>query len=655
MAVPPWIQRLPAMTDLRAWLFQRYSIGALSAKDVCTCAYAVRGLDAGVADLAVHPAQEGGNFERKVNATLQADRFMEEEVFSFLVPKHDERRGRVVSYHPFILPHERLAETAGWNKASIVVGDASWARLPHFAENNTLMEHGPDDTVLLHSYVDGVPYAGTTTSSPDSIYAFYYVPIGSILQSKARRLFTVYRKSQVCRCGCAGVCTFTAIFQVLAWSTMCLMRGTWPTQGPAGEALTGSRAGKGGKPLGIHGSLALFGADLEAYTSILGFNAVTAAANPCMKCITGKPQLHDYSGEHVHAERADAAMASAIAATRIVAHCGPATAMAVQQQLWLDKRKQGGRGRAIRNQVLVLAPGRPVVILQPGDRLSVGGSVKDSHADVSQLQRYPAELHFFRRNDASFIRYWCPLFLASVLTSSGCALDAMHTVDLGVTQYVAGEIFKLIIESNVFQVPASTAEARLDNHVLAINERLRLWSRTAVAEGLCVVQRLTLGILLGARRLHRPCVSAKAAESKALFYFAHFLLQQCLGEVVAQFMPKAQSLLRASQALHEWYATILNHGFVLPARASEQLVALALEHNRALICAGVRPAPKHHMFFELSRQSRKLGNPRYYTTYPDETMNKLMKDLARSAHGSTLPQAVLRKYRVFCLAQKRDF
>ena len=109
---------------MRSWLLERYALGKLSAADVCTCAYACRSCpELGISDLAVPPlASCSGNYERQMSSALKSPEFQERQLFWSNVPTQVKKQGRRLRPHPFLLPHETIHETAGWNINSLVPG-----------------------------------------------------------------------------------------------------------------------------------------------------------------------------------------------------------------------------------------------------------------------------------------------------------------------------------------------------------------------------------------------------------------------------------------------------------------------------------------------------------------------------------------------------
>ena len=54
--------------------------------------------------------------------------------------------------------------------------------------------------------------------------------------------------------------------------------------------------------------------------------------------------------------------------------------------------------------------------------------------------------------------------------------------------------------------------------------------------------------------------------------------------------------------------------------------------------------PKHHLFLHLTHGIRHKGNPRFYQTYLDESLNKTICSIAASSHRSTMERRVAAKF-----------
>ena len=69
-----------------------------------------------------------------------------------------------------------------------------------------------------------------------------------------------------------------------------------------------------------------------------------------------------------------------------------------------------------------------------------------------------------------------------------------------------------------------------------------------------------------------------------------------------------------------------------------------LRHTVLFERAGGILRPKHHLMLHCLRRSGFLGNPRYYTTYRDESLNGVVARIARSTHRWSLMRTCHRKF-----------
>ena len=53
--------------------------------------------------------------------------------------------------------------------------------------------------------------------------------------------------------------------------------------------------------------------------------------------------------------------------------------------------------------------------------------------------------------------------------------------------------------------------------------------------------------------------------------------------------------------------------------------------------------PKHHLMYHLIQRSREMGNPWSYTTFEDESLNKMLKRTLRTCHQSNFESMAFHK------------
>ena len=166
---------------------------------------------------------------------------------------------------------------------------------------------------------------------------------------------------------------------------------------------------------------------------------------------------------------------------------------------------------------------------------------------------------------------------------------------------------------------------------------------------LCVegleMEYITLKNMVGSN-IDRPCIDAKAMQSRMLCMFARWFLQtrlQRFRSVSAEMFGKASGLLKSADCLKEWYNLVHGHGPKVPDPMCKHAVALAKKHIVLWVAhSGSDPKPKHHAFFEMSRAIQRAGNPKDWTTHSDETLNSTVARLARTVHTKHFALSVLK-------------
>ena len=66
----------------------------------------------------------------------------------------------------------------------------------------------------------------------------------------------------------------------------------------------------------------------------------------------------------------------------------------------------------------------------------------------------------------------------------------------------------------------------------------------------------------------------------------------------------------------------------------QALFTAGMRHLRQAVRAGVPLRPKHHLFVHLLHRVREYGNPAFYTTFRDESDNRMLAAVCASAHAA---------------------
>lgn len=228
------------------------------------------------------------------------------------------------------------------------------------------------------------------------------------------------------------------------------------------------------------------------------------------------------------------------------------------------------------------------------------------------------------------------------LTISNFVLDVLHVVDLGVAQSWAGASLVEMLESNIYEMTDGLAQDRMATGLLHLKSRLRKWySRynNLHAAPISKIDDLTLG-MVGAGSSD-PSLSAKGAESRGII---GFILQEMMlyGDKFRDSSVHS-NLFAAGGALKEWYTLMAAESRVASLDVRQRLMDSCVNHLELYGAAGFGYVPKHHLFIHLTRSIFETGNCRFHTTYEDESLNLLIRNIGRKVHSDTFAQSVLER------------
>ena len=146
-----------------------------------------------------------------------------------------------------------------------------------------------------------------------------------------------------------------------------------------------------------------------------------------------------------------------------------------------------------------------------------------------------------------------------------------------------------------------------------------------------------------------PIFKAKAAETAGVLLFA----VRCLENHMAKFEAKspdvhlcARLLLESGKAALGIEEIMREHDRVLPRAAQCKLLSLYLRHISLFERAGGDLKPKHHLMVHLWQQTCRHGNPRFYSTYRDESLNGVIARIAKSTHRWSFMDVTHRHYSI---------
>jgi hypothetical protein len=147
----------------------------------------------------------------------------------------------------------------------------------------------------------------------------------------------------------------------------------------------------------------------------------------------------------------------------------------------------------------------------------------------------------------------------------------------------------------------------------------------------------------------RMVIKAKGAEARGLLEFCVSILT----EYAPAFAVKggirhahAQQLLASGEAAMRFEAVLKEHGRVVPREAQLELWSCLMKHTSLYMRSGGKFMPKHHQMMHAVHNIARHGNPRYYHTYRDESLNGVIAKIGRSCHRTAFGLSVHMKFNV---------
>ena len=287
-------------------------------------------------------------------------------------------------------------------------------------------------------------------------------------------------------------------------------------------------------------------------------------------------------------------------------------------------------------------PYAPLGLLQ-GDRLEVGYSISDL-AEFENLTVFPATVLWWRRSKETRCRFRCPLFSPKIgLDSSRLAIDAMHTVYLGIAGTWVVESIWCLFRANAWRVQQPAQEHEVfELSAMFFKNELFAWYRERQQQGVpddwTTLESFDLNFV---GKNSKPSWSGKAAETKTILPFMLLLLQRKRDQVAGQ---QIGFLIAAGQSLLRWIDLVAQHpDCPSVVQAQEQLDSMK---RFVVMCqkAGIPQKPKAHLALHLSQRAHREGNCRLYMTWQDETENRHLASIGRSGHRAVWELRILEHY-----------
>ena len=468
-------------------------------------------------------------------------------------------------------------------------------------------------------YFDGVHY-----SKHETFEGLFF----QCLREKARFLSAVLLKSDFCKCGCRGWCTIYPI--LLAWV----------------ENINSSQKSSSD----VYVMVSETRADWPAICNMAAIRQWSHSTFPCLCCnwtlamlrnvILSTISLDDFPWEQYTYNQycEDLRARRMIVLVRDVA-----TRQRIYRALQYGK-KFGGRG--IRHAMVVDG-----IQLQVKDRLEPSRALRNIADFESTVPPFSAQ--FWRPDKDARLIHESPIFYLEDYWLDKHCIDTLHTWALGPLIAYIPLVLRLFLDSPVLFERSHHLVVDQSRKIAMLRVKSKLWQWYREQRKCADWKKRGSEVfdlteaMCGSKK--RPELKVKAAEARGLLLFVVSLLREHMprfAELGGRAHMKAQLLLASGDAAIEFENLMTAAPRVLAEDTRLLMWAAYMRHLVLYVRAGGQLRPKHHLMMHLLHATKWLGNPRYYATYKDESLNGVIARIGRSCHRTHFGMSVHLKYNI---------
>ena len=613
-----------------------YLESVLSARMFCIlCYHAAKAGMAGsrVEEYGMKPGAHSGNYQKHLDAKLGLG---EEKARLYWLKVPCSKKGSVEksTMRMALKPvHELVESSVEANPAlpDLLAEAKAKGSLPPCYDHHPVVRSSPAPVLPFALYMDGLQY-----SLVDTVIGIWLVN----LLTGARQVIGLVRKRILCACGCRGRDTFFAIMAWLRWSLRVAASGYHPMMRHDGAPFEGDalRQEVAGSPLRMRSAILFMKGDWAEFCERFGFPTSAHALRPCFCCsVSPGDAMYDPAGISLSVQPwvantdADFERAFLRCERRVV--LTPELHREILQILFYDRRRGGANGRA-------LARDLPDAGLLAGDRLEPCDSLPDP-GDFELITVFPTTVVFWRSSETSLAHFRSPFWDVDLgLTPTSIpAIDLMHTLYLGPMLVWSMRVLWLFLDANIW---GSNSPTDYEGKLICLSvikiALERFYSEyDAVHPGHPCTRLSDLTpkmVGLGAARR----LKTKAMETYYLLLFFIEFMPSHLAALGAD----AAAFLEAGKQLRDLVGYLKSQ----PERLTPGMISHCLDlwkRYSALTQDLDMSTPKAHLMWHLILRAEIQGNPWSYTTFMDESLNKLLKKTLRLCHQAAFETMGLAK------------
>jgi len=628
-----------AANGFRFDLIDRFAAGKLDPIDLATIAWRATAAGAeGVADLAVDPNQKGANHARKIRDALGLDAVKDQVLYELRIPVWCvATAARVVSPMFVKLPHEALMRDYQNNKIAYDEArqDLDNIDVPAFIDHPTALQFGKDARWPCGYYTDKVKLGN------ESFYR------GSVKCTVMRSSVTVwlFKCSELCRCGCNGLCTMDALQMEMNWSFNALQNGRFMASRFDQRNWLPSDANRqqrAGQEMGFRGVVNEYRADLPERCLAARVKNHTGHFG-CLGCLSTSDHLHDRVAEvsfcSVPWEPRSHNQYLAEVSSHLVAvtlHTAADRDELTKALKWLDAYPWGRRVQGKQGSRWGLAP---------QDQLIVSDAVRSPYC--LDTVATPCVVFFFRPRKQSSISGVSLLFNIPGVHTFGIdhfevlhiAECTLHTLDLGLAQRFCATAMVKALKCNIYKLKLKAIGPLVFRGCMHMNKDIKKFYRDEKKlnpwKKMSTLSKTFSHVHLG--KLNRPCLKAKGGQTRVLVKFCTELMNKYdLGK-------QGRLLAKAGASLMDLYATMAEEPRRVSLAGRHKMVESVVNHVVFYRAAGGHLVYKHHGAIHLACMAGFQGNPRHVSTYEDEHENGVIARIGLHVHGSTFAKSIFER------------
>jgi len=293
----------------------------------------------------------------------------------------------------------------------------------------------------------------------------------------------------------------------------------------------------------------------------------------------------------------------------------------------------------------------PALRLLAGDRLDPSVQLPDTldfeHKATPFVCVFWRPRYDERNRIASWVLRRNPLFCIELGTDPNDVLhlDTLHTLYLGVYATFVLEVLLRMCSANVYDVIGPVEVVRAVTLKRALSD-YKAWATRNNIPKSYQLQQLTPSMVFGKKGSNQ--LKTKAAETGVLLRWA---VEVCTRPEGMAF-PGRDILGAAGECVLDYMMILRRSDIRIAWDDCCKLLFLCLRHLTLMEDAGVDYLPKAHMFVHITQKIPKQGNPRFFSTFLDETLNLTIANIAAACHKANWELFIFRRLRLLPLVKK---